>query len=224
MRIFKIKAVPIVGWSSKDAFNMRPPPIAIFWLFIGLFLFGVGETMLIGAGIGVSPWTVLAQGVSVTTGMGIGAATFWVSVAILSLWIPLRQKPGIGTLSNVVIIAATIEFVLPFIPAPEGYVGQFALAVMGTLMVGIGSGIYLVANLGPGPRDGLMTGLQRCTGQPISWVRTFIELSAVICGWLLGGTVGVGTVVFAFGIGPAVSASLYLTARCSGHRLGSEAD
>jgi len=224
MNIFRIKAVPVVGWSSKDAFNLRPPPVAIFWLFIGLVLFGVGETMLIAAGIGVSPWTVLAQGVSASTGIGIGAATFWVSVAILALWIPLRQKPGIGTLSNVVIIAATIEFALPYIPEPEGYAARLALAVSGTLTVGIGSGIYLVANLGPGPRDGLMTGLQRFTNRPISWVRTFIELSAVGCGWLLGGTVGIGTVIFALGIGPAVSAGLYLTARCSGHRLGPEAD
>ena len=100
---------------------MRPPLRAVFWLFIGLFLFGVGETMLIGAGIGVTPWTVLAQGFAATLDIGIGAATFWVSVLILLLWLPLSQKPGFGTLSNVVIVAATIEFLLPYIPEPDDY-------------------------------------------------------------------------------------------------------
>ena len=203
---------------------MRPPLRAVFWLFIGLFLFGVGETMLIAAGIGVTPWTVLAQGLSATLGIGIGAATFWISVLILLLWIPLSQKPGFGTLANVVIIAATIEFLVPFIPEPVGYFARLAQTVLGTLFVGIGSGIYLIANLGPGPRDGLMTGLQRVTGRPIFWARTFIECSSVVCGWLLGGTVGVGTIIFALGIGPAVSAGLYLTAICSGYRLCSKAD
>lgn len=224
MNIFKIKAIPVVGWSSKDAFNMRPPPWSVFWLFIGLFLFGVGETMLIGAGIGVTPWTVLAQGLALTLGVGIGAATFWVSILILLLWIPLSQKPGFGTFSNVVIIAATIEFLMPYIPEPDEYFVRLAQTVLGTLIVGIGSGIYLVANLGPGPRDGLMTGLQRFTGKPIFFVRTIIELSSVVCGWLLGGMVGVGTLIFALGIGPAVSVGLYLTATCSAHRLCSKED
>ena len=212
MKIFKIKTIPVVGWSSKDAFNMRPPLRAVFWLFIGLFLFGV------------TPWTVLAQGFAATLDIGIGAATFWVSVLILLLWLPLSQKPGFGTLSNVVIVAATIEFLLPYIPEPDDYLVRLAQTVLGTLIAGIGSGIYLVANLGPGPRDGLMTGLQRFTGRPIFCVRTFIEFSSVICGWLLGGTVGIGTLIFALGIGPAVSAGLYLTANCSGHRLCSKAD
>ncbi len=216
MRIFSVRGVPLVGWSSADPFNFRPRVPTLFWLSFGLFLFGTGEALLIAAGAGVSPWTVLAQGLGRSLGIGIGAATFLVSVAILLLWIPLRQRPGIGTVFNAFIIAATIEYLLPVLPAPAEGVGQLLQAALGTLTVGLGSGIYLVANLGPGPRDGLMTGLQRLTGYPIAGVRTCIEIAVIGAGWALGGTVGLGTVLFAFGIGPAVSVGLYLTALVSG--------
>ena len=143
-------------------------------------------------------------------------ATFAVSVRVLLLWIPLRQRIGIGTLLNAVIISATIEYLLPFLPSFDSFGVSLFQACLGTVGVGLGSGIYLVANLGPGPRDGLMTGLQRVTGAPVAPLRAVIEVTVVLAGWSLGGTVRIGTVVFALGIGPAVSAGLYLTARVSG--------
>ena len=175
----------------------------------GLVVFGIGEAMLIASGGGVSPWTVLAQGISLQTQFSIGWATFWVSVAVLLLWIPLRQMPGLGTILNVIIISATLELALLFLPQPEMLALVLVQIVSGILLVGFGSGIYLVANLGPGPRDGLMTGLQRVTGMPIAAVRASLEISVVICGWFLGGVVGLGTVLFALGIGPAVSLGLF---------------
>lgn len=214
--MFMVKSVPVAGWSSPEPLSLRPRVTTLFFLSIGLFLFGLGETLLISAGIGVSPWTVLAQGVAIHIGTSIGVTTFLLSVFVLLAWIPLRQRPGIGTIFNVFIIAATIEFVLPLLPTPTSLVLQVFEVVAGILLVGLGSGIYLVANLGAGPRDGLMTGLQRVTQMPIAWVRIGIEITVVLCGWALGGVVGIGTVMFALGIGPAVSAGLFLTARLAG--------
>lgn len=170
---------------------------------------------MIAAGAGVSPWTVFAQGIGLQTGLSIGWATFAVSGAVLLLWVPLRQVPGIGTILNAVIISAAIEISLPFLPSFENYLLRIVESAIGILLVGFGSGMYLIANLGPGPRDGLMTGLQRVTGFPIARVRTSIELTVVLFGWILGGTVGLGTVMFAFGIGPAVSIGLYSVHRFS---------
>ena len=215
MRIFAVRSIPVAGWSSRDPFNLRPNPKTVLLLALGLFLFGAGEAMLIAAGVGVSPWTVLAQGLGNTVGIGIGLATFAVSVVVLLLWVPLRQRIGIGTVLNAIIISATIEYLLPALPTFENLGVSLFQACLGTVVVGLGSGIYLVANLGPGPRDGLMTGLQKITGAPVAPLRAGIELTVVLAGWLLGGTVGIGTVVFALGIGPAVSAGLYFTARCS---------
>lgn len=222
MKIFKVKSVPDVGWSSEKPLNFRPRVATMFWLIVGLFLFGTGETLLIAAGAGVSPWTVFAQGISVTFGIGIGAATLYIGIGILLLWIPLKRTPGIGTVMNVIIIAGVIEFVLPYIPNPETYIGMGAFTVIGILMVGLGSGFYLIANLGAGPRDGLMTGLQQRTNAPIAWVRLSIEITVTLIGWILGGVVGFGTVLFAIGIGPAVSTGLYLVGAASGARAKSE--
>ena len=137
-------------------------------------------------------------------------ANFSVSLGVLLFWIPLRQTPGLGTLLNAIIIAAAIEYSLTYLPQPDLYLLKVIEIIAGILLVGLGSGLYLIANLGPGPRDGLMTGLQRLTNFPIAWVRTTIELTVVALGWLLGGTVGLGTILFAFGIGPAVSIGLYI--------------
>lgn len=178
-------------------------------------MFGVGESLLIAAGAGNSPWTVLSQGLSQISGWSIGATTFLTSLAVLLLWIPLRQMPGIGTLLNAVIISVAIEFSLPYLPQPDSYLLQVLETGVGILLVGFGSGLYLIANLGPGPRDGLMTGLQRVTNLPVARVRTTIEISVVLLGWSLGGTVGLGTLLFAFGIGPAVSMGLYLVNKFS---------
>ncbi len=209
MKFLTVRAVPTVSWSSSHPHNFAPPLVTLVFLLVGLSIFGIGEALLVAAGAGVSPWTVLAQGLGTQTGMSIGWATFVVSVAVLLLWIPLKQIPGLGTVLNAIIISAVIELSLPYLPHPEQYLLQVSEAFLGVLCVGLGSGLYLTARLGPGPRDGLMTGLQQVTGFPIAWVRTSLEITAVTMGWLLGGTVGVGTLLFAFGIGPSVSLGLF---------------
>ena len=205
-----VKTVPSLFWSSSKPFNLRPRYVTLVYLVLGLILFGLGESLLVAAGIGVSPWTVLAQGVSNLSGWSIGLSTFVISTAVLLLWWPLRQLPGIGTILNAMIIAAILEFVLPYIPTPESYLFQIFQAIMGVLVTGMGGAIYLISNLGPGPRDGLMTGLQQVTNLPIALVRGSIEVTAVTVGWTLGGVVGLGTLMFAFFIGPSLAGSLFL--------------
>jgi len=212
MKIFTVRSVPTTQWSSDEPLNFSPKPLTLFFLILGLFLFGLGESLIITASIGMSPWTVLAEGLSLTSGLSIGVLTFLISLIVLLLWIPLKQKAGIGTILNVIIIAAVIEWSLPYLPHPETFLIQIFQAILGTLIVGFASGIYLIANLGPGPRDGLMTGCQRVTNLPIAWVRVFIEITVISIGWTLGGTIGVATIIFAFGIGPAVSLGLYFIA------------
>jgi len=161
--------------------------------------------LLVTAGVGVSPWTVFAEGLTNVTGWSLGFATFVISASVLILWIPLKQTPGMGTILNAIIIALVLEYVLPFLPTLETYVANAVLALMGVLVTGLGGAIYLIANLGPGPRDGLMVGLQTVTHQPIALVRTFLELTVVAIGWALGGTLGLGTIFFVLGIGPAMA-------------------
>ena len=192
---------------------MRPKLLTFFYLNLGLVLFGLGESILIASGAGVSPWTVLAQGISGKTGWSIGFVTMIVSFAILVLWIPLRQKPGMGTILNALIIAFMIDFSLVLLPYPETLLWQLIQAAIGVLVVGLASGIYLTANLGAGPRDGLMTGLQAKTGMPIATIRIGIEVTVVSIGWYLGGVVGVGTLFFAFGIGPCVAIGILFVRR-----------
>ena len=160
---------------------------------------------------GASPWSVLAQGLSLKTNLSIGMLTFLISVTVLILWIPLEQKPGLATILNALIIALMIDLCIKFVPTPSNYFNQIILAIVSVITVGIGGGIYLVANLGAGPRDGLMVGLQKKTNLPIALVRATLEISVVSVGWYLGGIVGVGTLLFAFGIGPCVALGLYLT-------------
>ena len=214
-RIFTIKQVPIVNWSSGFPLNTRPKLVTLVMLVIGLFLFGLGEAIIIGSGSGVSPWTVLAQGISMRSNLSIGVATFLISVSILIFWIPLKQIPGIGTVLNAIIIASAIDLTLPYLPRPDTTFFKILQASFGILIVGIGSGIYLSSNLGPGPRDGLMVGLQKKTNTTIPVIRTFIELSAVTLGWFLGGVVGIGTILFVFGVGPCVGIGLTLVEKTS---------
>ena len=211
--IFSLKKIPTLSWSSFDELNFKPRIITLLYLVIGLILFGLGETMLITANAGVSPWTVLAQGISIKTGYSIGITTFIVSIGVLILWIPLKQKPGIGTILNTIIISVVLDVSLPYLPTPESFFLQALQVFIGVIIVGLGSGFYLIANLGPGSRDGLMTGLQKKTNLPIALIRATIEVSAVVFGFYLGGVVGIGTLVFAFGIGPAVSAGLFFVSR-----------
>jgi len=212
---FSIKKIPKVTWISEVAFNLKLKPLTLLFLVFGLFLFGLGESLLITSGAGVGPYTVLAQGISNHSGWSIGLSTFVISIFVLLMWIPLKQKPGMGTILNAFIIALTIEFSVYYLPYPETYPMQILQVVVGVLIIGIGSGFYLIANLGAGPRDGLMIGLQKKTNLPIYSIRTIIEVSVVIVGWLMGGVVGLGTAIFAFGIGPSVALGLSMVGKAS---------
>ena len=206
----KIKKIPKVKWSSEKPFNFKPKFSTFFFLCFGLSLFGLGEGLLIVSFTGASPWSVLAQGISLNVNLSIGTITLLISIAVLILWIPLGQKPGMGTIFNALIIAIMIDVCIKYVPTPSNYIHQLLLAIISVVMVGIGGGIYLVSNLGAGPRDGLMIGLQKLTNFPIAVVRGTLEISVVSIGWYLGGTVGIGTLFFAFGIGPCVAFGLYL--------------
>ena len=206
----KIKKIPKVKWSSEKTYNFKPRFITLFFCCFGLTLFGLGEGLLIVSFTGASPYSVLAQGISLHTNLSVGMCTFLISVVVLILWIPLKQKPGMATILNALIIAIVIDLCIKYVPAPSNYYNQLILAIFSVVTVGIGGGIYLVANLGAGPRDGLMIGLQKKTNLPIALVRATLEITVVSFGWYLGGTVGVGTLLFAFGIGPCVALGLHL--------------
>ena len=205
-----IKNVPKVSWSSEKPLNFKPKISTLLFLCLGLTLFGLGEGLLLVSLTGASPWSVLAQGISLHVDLSIGVITLFISLFVIFLWIFLNEKPGIGTILNAIIIAFMIDISIAFFEAPENYFSQVLMAVISVLLVGLGSGFYLIANLGPGPRDGLMTGLQKKTNLPIALVRAFLEITVVITGWYLGGTVGIGTLLFAFGVGPAVAMGLYI--------------
>jgi len=206
----KIKNIPKVNWSSEKTYNFKPKFSTFFFLCFGLTLFGLGEGLLIVSFTGASPWSVLAQGISLNVNLSIGTITLLISIAVLILWITLSQKPGMGTIFNALIIALMIDLCIKFVPTPSNYINQLILAVVSVITVGIGGGIYLVSNLGAGPRDGLMIGLQKISNFPIAAVRATLEITVVSVGWYLGGTVGIGTLLFAFGIGPCVALGLYL--------------
>jgi uncharacterized membrane protein YczE len=205
-----IKNIPKVSWSSEKPYNFKPRFLTLFFCCFGLMLFGLGEGLLIVSFTGASPWSVLAQGISINVNLSVGMITFLVSVIVLILWIPLGQKPGMATILNALIIAIMIDLCIKYFPTPSKYYNQIILAIVSVITVGIGGAIYLVANLGAGPRDGLMVGLQKKTNLPIALVRATLEITVVSIGWYLGGTVGVGTLLFAFGIGPCVALGLYL--------------
>tara|TARA_Y100001970_G_C14216487_1_gene849975 strand:- start:1932 stop:2579 length:648 start_codon:yes stop_codon:yes gene_type:complete len=205
-----IKKIPKTAWSSEKPLNFKPNISTFFYLCFGLTLFGLGEGLLLVSLTGASPWSVLAQGISLHIDYSIGLITFFISLFVIFLWIFLSQKPGIGTILNAIIIALMIDLCLKYISTPEFYFFKILMAISAVLIVGIGSGFYLIANLGPGPRDGLMTGLQKKTNLPIALVRAILEITVVSVGWYLGGTFGIGTLIFAFGVGPAVALGLYM--------------
>ena len=213
MNYFKITHIPKVKWSSDSPFNIKPSSKTLFFLFFGLTLFGLGEALLIISNLGVTPWTVFAEGVAKNFDISIGLATFLVSISILILWIPLKQKIGIGTISNAIIIAFTIDLFVYLLPLSKNTFLSIIEMIIGILLVGIGSGIYLITNLGPGTRDGLMKGISENFYKPIYLIRLSIEIIVVILGWLLGGTVGLGTLMFAVLIGPIISVSLIMIKR-----------
>ena len=205
-----IRNIPSVSWSSNKPLNLKPKISTLFFLVFGLALFGLGEGLLVVSMVGNSPWTVLAQGIHLDIGFSIGLITILISIVVLLFWIPLNQKLGIGTILNALIIGLMIDFCIKYVPTPESYISQLLLAAIAVLTVGMGGGIYLVANLGAGPRDGLMIGLQKKTNLPIAAVRALLEITVMSIGWYLGGTVGIGTLLFAFGIGPAVALGLFI--------------
>jgi uncharacterized membrane protein YczE len=205
------RTIPVTSWRSESRWRARPTTFAI--LILGLWLFGTGEALLVAAELGNGPWTVLAQGVTVHTSLSIGSATFLISVAVLMLWIPLRERPGLGTIANAVVIAAALQVGVWLIPHPDPLWLKFVFVFLGVALIGVGSGLYLTTNLGPGPRDGWMTGLHQKFGIPVARVRLGIEVTVLALGWLLGGTVGLGTVIFALFIGPSVGWGLRLMDR-----------
>ena len=209
----QIKKIPKVSWSSNKPLNLKPKVNTFFFLCFGLTLFGLGEGLLIVSVAGASPWSVLAQGIFLNIGFSIGIVTVVISLIVLIFWLPLNQKPGIGTILNALIIGLMIDICIKYVPTPDDYISQVFLAFLAVLVVGLGGGIYLVANLGAGPRDGLMIGLQKKTNLPIAAVRASLEITVMSIGWYLGGTVGVGTLLFAFGIGPAVALSLFIVGK-----------
>jgi len=177
-------------------------------LCVGLFIFGVGVALMVQAGIGLDPWTVLAEGIARRSGLGIGWVILLIGAAVLLMWIPLRQKPGIGTIANILLVGLSVELAVAVIPPITGWFWQLLVFLIGLVVLAIASGIYIGAHLGPGPRDGLMTGLNARLGWPIWLSRFIVEGTVLFAGWLLGGTVGIGTVLFALLIGPAVHVSL----------------
>lgn len=191
----------------------RPTPASLAALIIGLWLFGTGDAAILASNLGGAPWSVLAQGLSARSGLGLGWTTLLVSTCVLTLWIPLRQRPGLGTLLNIVVIALALGITYPRVSTPDSLIGQLSLVFLGVGLIGLGSGFYLTSGHGPGPRDGWMTGLHQVTGWPVGRVRLLIEVTVLVFGWLLGGVVGVGTAIFALLVGQSVALGLTVAHR-----------
>ena len=210
------KTIPVTPWRANTTWGLITAPYAIqrmMVLIFGLMIFGIGEAFLVVTSLGNSPWVVLSEGISLNSSLNIGESTFLVSVVVLLLWIPLRQKPGFGTLANIVVIAASIELGLLIIPTVENVYMNYFYVLFGIALVGIGSALYITCGLGTGPRDGLMTGLHYKTGVRVGRVRLGIEIVALSVGAILGGSLGVGTALFALLIGQSVAISLGVLGR-----------
>ena len=210
------KTIPVTPWRANTTWGLITAPYAIqrmMVLIFGLMIFGIGEAFLVVTSLGNSPWIVLSEGISLNSSLNIGESTFLVSVVVLLLWIPLRQKPGFGTLANIVVIAASIELGLLIIPTVDNVYMKYFYVLFGIALVGIGSALYITCGLGTGPRDGLMTGLHYKTGVRVGRVRLGIEIVALSVGAILGGSLGVGTALFALLIGQSVAISLGVLGR-----------
>lgn len=210
------KTIPYTPWRAESTWSIGLTSLHFFRigiLIFGLTIFGIGDAFLIATNLGNSPWTVLAEGISLNSPLNIGASTFLVSAIVLLFWIPLRQKPGFGTITNIVVIAVAIEIGLDFIPNTENAFLKYFYIFFGILLVGAGSALYITCGLGTGPRDGLMTGLHYRTGIRVGRVRLMLEVSALLIGAALGGTLGIGTVLFALLIGQSVAIWLGVVGR-----------
>lgn len=205
------KTVPVTPWRAKSRWDLSPTRVLI--LFFGLAIFGLGDALVVQSNLGNAPWTVFAQGLSLRTGLSLGWATFVTGVFVLLAWIPLRERPGFGTLSNIAIISAAIEFGVNRFPLQTSFLGGLASALLGIALVGAGSALYITCGLGPGPRDGAMTGIHQRTGIRVGRVRMGIEVTVLIVGALLGGKLGLGTALFALLIGQSVAISFGIVAR-----------
>jgi uncharacterized membrane protein YczE len=205
------KTVPITPWRAEHRWQLSPSRVGI--LFFGLAIFGLGDSLLVQGDVGNAPWTVFSQGLTFKTGLSIGWATAIISIFVLLIWIPLNEKPGFGTLSNIVLIAAFIEIGTHIFPKQTSTWAGITFALIGIAMVGLGSALYITCGLGPGPRDGAMTGIHFKTGIRVGRVRMGIELVVLTIGWLMGGRVGIGTALFALLIGQSVAIFLGIVAR-----------
>jgi uncharacterized membrane protein YczE len=212
MRFFKPhKTIPVTNWTGSHRWDLNLRRVAI--LIFGLSIFGLGDSLLIQSHIGNAPWSVLAQGISFRTGINIGFATFLISALVLILWWPLGEKPGFGTIANIVVIAAAIEFGVINFPVAANQFVAVLYAFLGVALVGMGSALYITCGLGPGPRDGLMTSLHNRSGIRVGRIRLAIELTVFLSGWLLGGRVGLGTLIFTLFIGQSVAIALGVVSR-----------
>ena len=210
------RTIPKTPWRADSTWGLIAAPYAMqrmLVLIFGLMIFGIGEAFLVVTSLGNSPWVVLSEGISLNSSLNIGESTFVVSVVVLLLWIPLRQRPGFGTLANIVVIAASIELGLLIIPTVENIFLKYFYVLFGIALVGVGSALYITCGLGTGPRDGLMTGLHYKTGVRVGRVRLGIEVVALSVGAFLGGSLGVGTALFALLIGQSVAISLGVLGR-----------
>ena len=201
-RLRPSRTVPRYRWSATGRWSLRPSTVAVLWA--GLWVFGTGEAMLIESRLGNTPWTVLAEGISRRTDLSVGVLTIIISAAVLVTWLPFDERPGFGTISNILLIGIAIDVMSPIVPRPEVLGLRITQTVLGVVVCGIGCALYLSAHLGPGARDGLMTSIHRRWDLPIAWVRLGIEAVVLVAGIALNGRAGLGTALFAFGIGHAM--------------------
>lgn len=205
------RTIPITPWRAKSRWDLAPLRVAI--LTASLFLFGIGESLLVQSRLGNSPWIVLSEGISRRTGINLGWSTWLISCVVLLLWIPLREKPGFGTFLNFLVIPAALQVGVDFFPRQSQFLPGLAFALIGIILVGVASALYITTGLGPGPRDGWMTGIHRRTGVRVGRVRLGIEALVLTLGFLLGGRVGLGTALFALFIGQSIAISCGVLAR-----------
>lgn len=205
------KTVPLTPWTAEHRWDLDLSRVSI--LIFGLFIFGIGDSFLIVSGLGNAPWSVLAQGLSLSFDISIGISTLIISAIVLLLWIPLRERPGFGTIMNILVIAFAIDIGIHFLPRNEEFLLDLLYVLIGIFLVGAGSALYITCGLGPGPRDGWMTAVHRKTGIPVGRVRMMIEVSVLIFGVALGGTAGLGTALFALLIGYSVATAFGVVAR-----------